>query len=81
MILHFKFLCQVLIALIFIKIGLKLFLPKKYKIFEHWGLRPQTPVLPTDGDFAPDPQASSPPLQNSGYAPASNITNVISKTT
>ena len=40
-------------ALIFIKIGLKLiyFCPKKYKIFERWELRPQIPVTALITDF------------------------------
>ena len=41
---------------------------KKYKIFERWGLRRQTPE-------------TAPPLQVSGYAPASNITKTIYKAT
>ena len=36
---------------------MKLFLQKKCKIFERWGLRPQTPK-------------TTPPLRISGYAPA-----------
>ena len=31
---------------------------KKRKIFERWGLRPQTPVPPAAGDFASKPPAS-----------------------
>ena len=37
---------------------MKLFLQKKCKIFERWGLRPQTPVPPAAGGFAPKPPAS-----------------------
>ena len=51
---------------------MKLFLQKKCKIFERWGLRPHTPVPPAAGGFAPkppDPQNSPPPLRISGYAP------------
>ena len=52
---------------------MKLFLQKKCKIFERWGLRPQTPVPPAAGGFAPKPPASggwglrpqtSPPIAN-----------------
>ena len=32
-----------------------LFLQKNEKIFERWELRPQTPVPPADGGFAPRP--------------------------
>ena len=60
---------------------MKLFLQKKCKILERWELRPQTPVPPAAGGFAPKPPASGgwglnprppkqpPPLQISGYAP------------
>ena len=52
-----QFLCHVLIALCFIKIALKLVIfAKKCKIFEHWGLCPQT-------------SKTAPPLRTSGYAP------------
>ena len=37
---------------------MKLFLQKKCKIFERWGLRPQTPVPSAAGGFAPKPPAS-----------------------
>ena len=39
-----QFPCHVLKALFFIEIALKLsyFCKKKCKIFEHWGIRPQT---------------------------------------
>ena len=37
---------------------MKLFLQKKCKIFERWGLRPHTPVPPAAGGFAPKPPAS-----------------------
>ena len=37
---------------------MKLFLQKKCKIFERWGLRPQAPVPPAAGGFAPQPTAS-----------------------
>ena len=62
---------------------MKLFLQKKCKIFERWGLRPQTPSLrrlgapppdphwpPAAGGEAPIRQNSPPPLRISGYAPA-----------
>ena len=49
-----QFLCRVLKAIFFITIALKLsYFYKKGKIFERWGLRPQTPVPPADGGFAP----------------------------
>ena len=53
-----QFLCHVLKALFFYQNSskIKLFLQKKCKIFERWGLRPQTPE-------------TAPPLQISGYAP------------
>ena len=35
---------------------MKLFLQKKCKIFERWGLRPQTPVPPAAGGLPPNPQ-------------------------
>ena len=55
--LRFLFLCDVLKALFFIKIALKLsYFCKKMQNFERWGLRPQTPK-------------TAPPLQISGYAP------------
>ena len=38
---------------------IKLFLKKKCKIFKHWGLRPQTPVPPAAGGFAPRPPIAS----------------------
>ena len=38
---------------------IKLFLQKKCKIFERWGLRPQTLVTPAAGGFAPRPPAFS----------------------
>ena len=38
---------------------MKLTLPTKYKIFERWGLRLQTPVPLADGYFAPRPQITS----------------------
>ena len=41
---------------------MKLFLQKKCKIFERWGLRLQTPVLPAAGGFAPRP-----PLVSGGW--------------
>ena len=41
---------------------------KKRKIFERWGLRPQTPVPPAAGGIAPRPPKQPPPLQISGYA-------------
>ena len=37
---------------------MKLFLQKKCKIFERWGLRPHTPVPPAAGGFDPKPPAS-----------------------
>ena len=39
---------------------------KKCKFFKRWGLRPQTPVPPAAGGFAPSP----PQLRFSSYAPA-----------
>ena len=61
---------------------MKLFLQKKCKIFERWGLRPQTPVPPAAGGFSSKPPLASggwglrpqtpktaPPLRISGYAP------------
>ena len=79
-----QFLCHVLKTVFSIKIALKLsyFCKKKCKIFQHWGLRPQTPVPPAAGSFAlpPYPHWSpaaggsaprariSPLLQISGYA-------------
>ena len=63
---------------------MKLFLQKKCKIFERWGLRPHTPVPPAAGGFSPKPPASggwglrpqtpktAPPLRISGYAPGHN---------
>ena len=44
---------------------MKLFLQKKCKIFERWGLRPHTPVPPAAGGFAPKPQ----PPAAGGFAP------------
>ena len=61
---------------------MKLLLQKKCKICDRWELRPQTPVPPAAGDFAPRTPASgswglrpqtpktAPPLRISGYAPA-----------
>ena len=50
------FLCHVLKALFFNKIALKLsYSCKKCKIFERWGLCPQTPVPPVAGGKAPRP--------------------------
>ena len=53
---------------------MKLFLQKKCKIFERWGLRPHTPVPPAAGGFAPNPQppaaggfAPRPPLASGGW--------------
>ena len=53
---------------------MKLFLQKKCKIFERWGLRPQSPVPPAAGGFAPEPPASGagsfasrPPLASGGW--------------
>ena len=51
---------------------MKLFLQKKCKIFECWGLRPHTPVPPAAGGFVPKPPKQPPPLRVSGYAPAPN---------
>ena len=46
-------------AIFFIKIALKLsYFCKKCKIFDRWGLRPQTTVPPAAGAFAPRPPAS-----------------------
>ena len=54
---------------------IKSFLQKKCKIFERWGLCPQTPVPPVAGDFAPRPPAFSGfpkalRIRIPGYAPA-----------
>ena len=38
---------------------MKLFLEKNFKIFEHWGLRPQTPVPSAAEGLAPRPQLTS----------------------
>ena len=60
---------------------MKLFLQKKCKIFERWGLRLQTPLPSAVGGFAPNPQTpqTAPSLRISGYAPvrpsAGAITN------
>ena len=65
-----QFLCHVLKALFFIKIALKLsYFCKKMQIFRALGLRPQSPVPPAAGGFAPRPPNSPPPLRISGYAP------------
>ena len=49
-----QFLCHVLKALFFIKIAPKLsYICRKCKICERWGLRPQIPVPPAAGSFAP----------------------------
>ena len=37
----------------------KLFLKKKCKVFKRWGHRPQTPVPPVAGGFAPRPPIAS----------------------
>ena len=47
---------------------------KKCKIFKRWGLRPQAPVPPAAGGFAPRPPTQSPPLRISGYASATLCT-------
>ena len=70
-----QFLCHVLIALFFIKIALKLsYFCKKCKIFERWGLSPQTPLPPAAGDGAQSPQPPAacgfvprPPLASGGW--------------
>ena len=50
---------------------MKLFLQKKCKIFERWGLRPQTPQASGSWGLRPQiPQTAPPPLRISGYAPA-----------
>ena len=92
---HCQFLIHVLKALLFNQNSpkMKLFLQKKSKIFERGGLRPQTPVPPAAGGFAPKPPASGgwsfaprppkqppPPLRISGYAPAGKY-NVIKNQT
>ena len=38
---------------------MKLYLEKNFKIFERWGLRPQTPVSPAAGGLAPGPQLTT----------------------
>ena len=48
----------------------KLFLKKKCKIFKRGRLRPQTPVPPASGGFAPRPPKQPPQLRIFGYAPA-----------
>ena len=50
---------------------MKLFLEKNFKIFERWGLRPQTPVPPAAGGLAPKPQ----PLAAVGLAPRPPLTS------
>ena len=44
---------------------MKLFLQKKCKFFERWGLRPHTPVPPAAGGFAPQ----TPSLRRLGASP------------
>ena len=57
-----QFLCHVLKALFFIKVALKLsYICKKMQNFRGWGLRPQTPVPPAAGGFAPRPPRQPPP--------------------
>ena len=53
---------------------MKLFLQKKCKIFERWGLRPQTPCLRRLGALPPNPKppaaggfAPRPPLASGGW--------------
>ena len=46
----------------------KLFLKKKCKIFERWGLCPQSPVPSAAGGSAPRPPKQPPQLRISGYA-------------
>ena len=59
--LRWQFLCYVLKALFFIKIALKLsYICKKMQNLRALGARPQTPVPPTAGGFAPRPQNSPP---------------------
>ena len=60
MFLHCKFLCHLFNSINFYlnRPRIKLFLPKKYKIFERWGLYPQTAVT-----------APPLPLQISSYTP------------
>ena len=53
---------------------IKLFLKKKCKIFKRWGLRPQTPVPPAAGGFAPRPPKQLPQLRISSYEPATFCT-------
>ena len=48
---------------------MKLFLQKKCKIFERWGLRPQIPVPLAAGGFAPKPPDSHWPPAAGGSAP------------
>ena len=52
----------------------KLILKKKCKIFKRWGLRPQTPVPPAAGGFAPRPPKQPPQLRISSYVPATFCT-------
>ena len=68
---------------------MKLFLQKKGKIFERWGLYPETPNLrrlkasppdphwpPVAGASASRPPNTAPPLRISGYAPGGPDTNI-----
>ena len=63
--LHCQFLCRILKALFYqTSSEIKLFLQKKCKIFERWGLRPQTPK-------------TAAPLRISGYAPGYNTSEFL----
>ena len=63
--LHCQFLCRILKALFYqTSSEIKLFLQKKCKIFERWGLRLQTPKTAV-------------PLQISGYAPGYNTSDFL----
>ena len=63
--LHCQFLCRLLKALFYqTSSEIKLFLQRKCKIFERWGLRPQTPKTVA-------------PLRISGYAPGYNTSKIL----
>ena len=53
---------------------IKLILKKKCRIFKRWGLRPQTPVPPAAGGFAPRLPKQPPQLRISSYVPATFCT-------
>ena len=49
---------------------IKLFLKKNAKFSNAGSSAPRPPCLPRLGALPPDPQTQSPPIANSGYAPA-----------